>query len=248
MKQKISSSAVDTNKVREPDVSALYSVPGTYVLFIGPAECARHNCRMHFRYGSISFLCPDDREIAMGKTESIILETIPELQKQCRRQGRDLSRLLLFTGCLTEFMNVDFRWVTEEIRRRYGIRAAHYQDSRFQRFDHSRRKKRNLYECLMDLTDPSETALRHQLQEKQKQSEERHREMMEHIRKMERARAEGLPLTEPSGRPSRPRDMHMMERVTDVPDGIMQCSTCFMDDNHDGTDIEKDTDTKHRQE
>ncbi len=225
MKQQMKSSAAETDKVRGPEASALYSVKGTYVLFIGPPECVRHNCRMHFRYGHISFLCPSDSEISMGRTENLILDTIPELQERCRQQGRSLERLLLFTGCLTEFMNVDFQWVTKEIYRRHGIRAAHYQESRFQRFDHTRKKKRTLFACLMDLTDPSEEEIRSQLQEKQKQSEEQHRKMMEHIREIERARAEGKPLPDFFGRPGGPRrpDMHAMETIGDVPKNITCC-------------------------
>ena len=107
------------------EVSALYSVPGTHVLFAGPRECARHNCRMHYRLGRISWLCPTDTELAMGRLESMILDSVESLMERYGREGRELFGVVLYTGCQTEFLNVDFAYLLRKIRKRFHIAAAH---------------------------------------------------------------------------------------------------------------------------
>ena len=117
------------------EISALYSVPGTHVLFTGPGECARHNCRMHYQLGRISWLCPTDTEIALGKLEGMVLESVGSLVEHYNGK---LFGVILYSGCQTEFLNVDFEYLLKTIRNRFHIAAAHHSISRFQRFDRLR--------------------------------------------------------------------------------------------------------------
>ncbi len=131
-------------------ISALYSVPDTHILYIGPSECARHNCRMNFCFGRISFLCPSDMEFAMGRSEDLVIESVEQLIE--RYKGR-LRGIVFFTGCQTQFMNVDFEELKRKIRSRYRLASAHYMESRFQRFDKVRVGESDLYSNLFEMLD-----------------------------------------------------------------------------------------------
>ena len=129
------------NKVQR-EISALYSVPGTHVLFTGPRECARHNCRMHYRLGRISWLCPTDTELALGKLESMVIRSVEELIERYRGK---LFGVILYSGCQTEFLNVDFEYLMKKIRKQFHISAAHHSISRFQRFDRLRPAEKDIF-------------------------------------------------------------------------------------------------------
>lgn len=137
------------NKVQR-EISALYSVPGTHVLFTGPRECARHNCRMHYRLGRISWLCPTDTDLALGKMESMVISSVKELVE---RYNGNLFGVILYSGCQTEFLNVDFEYLMKKIRERFHISAAHHSISRFQRFDHLRPAENDIFEDLFHLLE-----------------------------------------------------------------------------------------------
>ena len=136
------------------EVSALYSVPGTHVLFIGPRECARHNCRMHYRLGRISWLCPTDTELAMGRLESMVPESVESLIERYKQEQKELFGVILYTGCQTEFLNVDFDYLLRMIRKRFHIAAAHHSISRFQRFDRMRPAERDIFGDVFRLLEP----------------------------------------------------------------------------------------------
>ena len=132
------------------EISALYSVPGTHVLFTGPGECARHNCRMHYQLGRISWLCPTDTEIALGKLEGMVLESVGSLVEHYNGK---LFGVILYSGCQTEFLNVDFEYLLKTIRNRFHIAAAHHSISRFQRFDRLRLAEKDLFRDLFRLLE-----------------------------------------------------------------------------------------------
>lgn len=146
----------------------------------------------------------------MGRTGPLVLESVGEIRKRYQQEGRPLRGVLLFTGCLTEFLNVDFPRLIREIASRYGLAAAHYQESRFQRFDPHRPPKRDLYECLSDFLREEEIELREELREAARLEKERREQMMQRMQEMRLSGKRPAPPPRPRGMPG---DMHRGEII-----------------------------------
>ncbi len=139
---------------RSVSIAALYSVPQTHVIYVGPAECARHNCRMNYYWGRMSFLCPSDADLALGNTEDLIFKAVAELKEHYRKyEEHELRGVILFTGCQTRFMSVDFEKAMNKVRNDLGIAITHFEESRFRRFDHASTQQTDLRISILRLME-----------------------------------------------------------------------------------------------
>lgn len=130
-------------------LSTLYLIPEVHILFVGPPDCARHHCRMHFMLGRMSFLCPTDMDHALGNIEPMILEAVGELLSN--KKYPSPKAILLLTGCQGRFLCLDFKQICQEIDTRFHIPAAYHTESRIHGLDEFSSQRDNGFSALMDL-------------------------------------------------------------------------------------------------
>lgn len=129
-------------------VRTIHSVPQTHVLFVGPTEGASHHCHRINSNNTLSMLLIPDAEIALGNTEKLIMEAVKELFYSSRG---DLRAIMLYTGCQTRFLGVDFNRIVKTIENELPLRVAHYEESQFANEDEFKHQGRSMAECVFDL-------------------------------------------------------------------------------------------------
>lgn len=129
----------------------LYLVPETHVLFVGPIDCARHHCRMHFLSERMSILTPSDTDFALGKTEDMILQAVGEIVSALSRPVRGI---LLLSGCQARMLSLDLDGICARITREYSLPAAHHEESRLCRIEGRSYELPGLLESLLDMLPP----------------------------------------------------------------------------------------------
>ncbi|MDR3288132.1 MAG: hypothetical protein LBT22_01745 [Peptococcaceae bacterium] len=73
-------------------------------------------------------LCLPEEEVVLGNTENLILEAVGELWDHSENEMRGV---ILYTGCQTRFLGVDFDRVVKNIERDFPIFASCYEESSY---------------------------------------------------------------------------------------------------------------------
>jgi hypothetical protein len=77
-------------------------------------------------------LCIPDEETAIGSTETLVYEAIEQMLQEL---GDWLKSVIIYTGCQTRFVGLDFAGLLKAIERRYPITASHFEESDFPETD-----------------------------------------------------------------------------------------------------------------
>jgi hypothetical protein len=93
-------------------------------------------------------LCLPDVETVIGMTETLVFEAIEEIIEEL---GDFLKSVIIYTGCQTRFLGLDFVGLLREIEQRYPVTAAHYEESDFPKTDGTPPTRPNPFECMLRL-------------------------------------------------------------------------------------------------
>lgn len=94
-------------------------VPDVYILFYTPAACGRHSSLGALQNGikdKVSYLFLSEEEIVSGSYEKEIFSAVDELLKNITRKPRCM---LLFGGCIDDFLGTDYNHLEEELQRQH---------------------------------------------------------------------------------------------------------------------------------
>jgi hypothetical protein len=106
---------------REPGVvRTLAQLPESYLLYIGPVACARHDY-LSGMYGfpdRISYLCLQELDVILGRTEVLVHEAVAEIRTRIAPKAK---AVILYTGCQNSLSGVDFDALVRKLRETHGL-------------------------------------------------------------------------------------------------------------------------------
>ena len=94
-------------------------VPDVYMLFYTPAACGRHSSLGAYQNGikdKVSYLFLSEEEIVSGSYEKQLVPAVDELLSALPKRPRCL---LLFGGCIDDFLGTDYDALGKELAQRY---------------------------------------------------------------------------------------------------------------------------------
>lgn len=106
---------------REPGVvRTLAQLPESYLLYIGPVACARHDylSGMYAFQDRISYLCLHELDVILGRTEVLVQEAAAEI---LGRTAPGTKAMILYTGCQNSLTGVDFDALVKKLKETHGI-------------------------------------------------------------------------------------------------------------------------------
>lgn len=113
-------------------VRTLAQLPESYLLYIGPVACARHDflSGMYKVPDRISYLCPHELDVIFGKIEVLVDEAVADI---LGRTASDAKAIMIYTGCQNSLSPVDFDALVRKLQETYGILVSYYNMNHFLR-------------------------------------------------------------------------------------------------------------------
>lgn len=113
-------------------VRTLAQLPESYLLYMGPVACARHDylSGMYAFTDRISYLCPHELDVIFGKTEVLVAEAVAEI---LGRIAPNAKAIILYTGCQNSLSPVDFDALVRKLQETHGILVSYYNMNHFLR-------------------------------------------------------------------------------------------------------------------
>lgn len=106
-------------------VRTLAQLPESYLLYIGPVACARHDylSGTYAFQDRISYLCLHELDVIFGRTEVLVAEAAAEILSSI---APDAKAVILYTGCQNSVSGVDFDALVKKLQETHGILFSYY--------------------------------------------------------------------------------------------------------------------------